>query len=99
MGHSRQSVETLEVSGLVERQGGIERAAGDQVSGRARRQPGAQGRIVARRFGRPEPYADARMGGLEGRQDTFPPDGPVVIPPAFEDQHRLAKGAVGDDGD
>ena len=98
MGHSRQSVETVEVSGLVERQGGIERAAGDQVSGLARRKPGAHGRIVVRRFGRPEPHTDARMGGLESRQDPFPPDGPVVIPPAFEDQYRLAKGAAGDDG-
>ena len=92
MGHARQIAEIGKMPGLVQGQGSIERAAGDQIAGGTRREPGLQDRVVVGRRRRPELQTDRRMGGLEGRHDPFLPDRPVVVPPAVEDKGRPGGG-------
>ena len=80
----RHAGQRFQLAVLEQLQRGVERAAGDQVAGRAAVELGAQRRVVFLGRGRLELELDVRVLGLEGRDDLLLPDRQVVVAPALD---------------
>ncbi len=87
--HARQIVETGQVTLLVQIQGGVEGAAGDQIAGRARFQLAVEHAVVFGRRRRLELDINVRVILFKSRNDLVLPDGQVVVTPAFDHQRDL----------